>query len=172
MQLGVFRNQLAKLLRWLGNLQLNAFFSKEISDVIASTQARKTKPDKRKRIVGNAGQCLTNQEALDIVEEQEKSKRKKLSGKVFNKKMRAENKQKQQQETENNRKLRLVKKQNAQRKECLCGKKQVNDKSNKDYSINCYKCGTWCCPDCLPEAFKGKVTEVYTCSSCVNVNES
>ena len=35
-----------------------------------------------------------------------------------------------------------------------------------------YKCGTWCCPDCLPEAFKGKVTEVYTCSSCVNVNES
>ena len=51
-------------------------------------------------------------------------------------------------------------------------KKQVNDKSNKDYWINCYKCGTWCCPDCLPEAFKGKVTEVYTCSSCVNVNES
>jgi hypothetical protein len=30
---------------------------------------------------------------------------------------------KQQQETKNKRKLRLVKKQNAQRKECLCGKK-------------------------------------------------
>ncbi len=28
---------------------------------------------------------------------------------------------KQQQETKNKRKLRLVKKQNAQRKECLCG---------------------------------------------------
>ena len=54
--------------------------------------------------------------------------------------MREENKLKQKQETENNRKLRLVK--------------------------------SWCCPDCLPEAFKGKVTEVYTCSSCVNVNES
>ena len=50
--------------------------------------------------------------------------------------------------------------------------KKVNDKSNKDYSINCYKCDTCCCPYCLPEAFKGKVTEVYTCSSCVNVNES
>ena len=35
---------------------------------------------------------------------------------------------KQKQETKNKRKLRLVKKQNAQRKECLCGKKQVNDK--------------------------------------------
>jgi hypothetical protein len=136
------------------------------------SEARKTKPVKRKRIAGNAGQCLTNQEAIDIMEEQEQSKRKKLSDKVFDKKMREENKQKQKQETENNRKLRLVKKQNAQRKECLCGKKQVNDKSNKDYWINCYKCGTWCCPDCLPEAFKGKVTEVYTCSSCVNVNES
>jgi hypothetical protein len=44
---------------------------------------------------------------------------------------------KQKQETENKRKLRLVKKQNAQRKECLCGKKQVNDKSNKDYWISC-----------------------------------
>jgi len=44
---------------------------------------------------------------------------------------------KQKQETKNKRKLRLVKKQNAQRKECLCGKKQVNDKSNKDYWISC-----------------------------------
>jgi hypothetical protein len=35
---------------------------------------------------------------------------------------------KQKQETKNKRKLRLVKKQNAQRKECLCGNKQVNDK--------------------------------------------
>jgi len=41
-------------------LSNSQFFSKVISDVIASTQARKTKPDKRKRIVGNAGQCLTN----------------------------------------------------------------------------------------------------------------
>jgi len=32
-----------------------SFFSKVISDVIVSTQARKTKPDERKRIVGNAG---------------------------------------------------------------------------------------------------------------------
>ncbi len=62
--------------------------------------------------------------------------------------MREENKLKQKQETENNRKLRLAKKQNAQRKGCLCEKKQVNDKSNNDYWINCYKCGTWCCPDC------------------------
>ena len=50
------------------------FFSKVISDVIVSTQARKTQPDKRKRIVGNAGQCLTNQEAIDIMEEQEQIK--------------------------------------------------------------------------------------------------
>ena len=71
------------------------FFSKVISNVIVSTQARRTKPDKRKRIVGNAGQCLTNQEAIDIMEEQEQSKRKKLSAKVFDKKMREENKQKQ-----------------------------------------------------------------------------
>ena len=37
-------------------------------------------------------------------------------------------KKKQKQETENNRKFRLVKKQNAQRKECLCGKikKMIN----------------------------------------------
>ena len=56
-----------------------------------------------------------------------------MSDKVFDKKMREENKQKQQQETENKRKLWLVKKRNAQRKECLCGKRQVNDKSNKDY---------------------------------------
>jgi len=109
LQLGVFRNQLAKLLRWQGNLQQNAVFSKVIGDVIVGTQARKTKPDKRKRVVGNAGQCLTNQEAIDIMEEQEKSKRKKLSDKVFNKKMREENKQEQQQETENNRKFKLVK---------------------------------------------------------------
>jgi len=47
------------------------------------------------------------------MEEQEQIKRKKLSDKVFDKKMREENKQKQKQETENNRKLRLVKKQNA-----------------------------------------------------------
>jgi len=38
-----------------------------------------------------------------------------MSDKVFYKKMREENKLKQKQETENNRKLRLVKKQNAQR---------------------------------------------------------
>ncbi len=119
--------------------QQQSVFFKSKSDVIVSTQARKTKPDKRKRIVGNAGQCLTNQEAMeDIMEEQEQSKRKKLSDKVFDKKMREENKLKQKQETENNRKLRLVKKHNAQRKECLCVKKQVNDKSNKDYWINCY----------------------------------
>jgi hypothetical protein len=68
------------------------------------SEARKTKPVKRKRIAGNAGQCLTNQEAIDIMEEQEQSKRKKLSDKVFDKKMREENKQKQKQETENNRK--------------------------------------------------------------------
>jgi len=95
------------------------FFSKVISDVIVSTQVRKTKPDKRKRIVGNAGQCLTNKEAIDIMERQEQIKRKKLSDKVFDKKMGEENKLKQKQETENNRKLKLVKKQNAQRKECL-----------------------------------------------------
>ena len=64
-----------------------------------------------------------------------------------------------------------MKKQNAQRKECLCGEKHVNDKSNKDNWINCYKCGTWWYLGCLPEAFKGKVKEVYTCSSCVNINE-
>ncbi len=29
--------------------------------------------------------------------------------------------------------VRLVKKKNAQRKECLCGKKQINDKANKNY---------------------------------------
>jgi hypothetical protein len=33
-------------------------------------------------------------------------------------------------------KLKFDEKQNAQRKECLCGKKQVNDKSNKDYWIS------------------------------------
>ena len=46
----------------------------------------------RKRIVGNAGQCLTNQEAIDIMEEQERIKRIKLSDKVFDKKMMEENK--------------------------------------------------------------------------------
>jgi hypothetical protein len=51
-------------------------------------------------------------------------------------------------------------------------KKQINDKPNKDYLINCYKCDTWCCPDCMPEAFKGNVIEVYTYSSCVNVDKS
>ena len=61
---------------WLSN---SLFFSKEISDVQA------LKPDKRKRIVS---QCLTNQEAIDIMEEQEQSKRKKLSDKEFDKKMR------------------------------------------------------------------------------------
>jgi len=76
-----------------------------------------------------------------------------LSDKEFDKKMREENKLKQKKETENNI-------------------RQVKDKSNKDHWINCYKCATWCCPYWLPEAFKGKVTEVYTCSSCVNVNES
>ncbi len=86
------------------------FFSKVLGDVIVSTQARKTKPDKRKRIVGNAGQCLTNQEAIDIMEEQEQIKRKKPSNKVFDKKTREENKLKQKQETKNKRKLRLVKK--------------------------------------------------------------
>ena len=40
------------------------------------------------------------------MEEQEQSKRKKLSDKGFDKKMKEENKQKQKQETENNRKLR------------------------------------------------------------------
>ena len=100
-----------------------SFFSKVISDVIVSTQARKTKPDKRKRIVGNAGQCLTNQEAIDIMEEQEQIKRKKLSDKVFDKKMKEENKLKQKQETENNRKLRLVKKQNAQGRSVCVEKK-------------------------------------------------
>jgi len=34
---------------------------------------------------------LTNQEAIDIMEEQEQSKRKKISDKVFDKKMREEN---------------------------------------------------------------------------------
>ena len=68
----------------------------------------KEKPDKRKRIVGNAGQFLTNQEAKNIMEEQEQIKRKKLSDKVFDKKMKEEYKLKQKQETENNR--RLVKK--------------------------------------------------------------
>ena len=82
--------------------------------------------------------------------------------------MRKENKQKQKQETENNRKFKLVKKKRSKEWVFVWKKKQVNDKSNKDYWINWYKCGTWCCPDCLPEAFKDKVKEVYTCSSCVN----
>ena len=50
-----------------------------------------------------------------------------MSDKEFDKKMREENKLKQKKETENNI-------------------RQVKDKSNKDYWINCYKCGTWCCP--------------------------
>ena len=49
-------------------------------DVIVSTQARK--PHKRKMIVGHAGPCVTNQEAIDIMEEQEQIKRKKMSDKV------------------------------------------------------------------------------------------
>jgi hypothetical protein len=68
-------------------------------------------------IVGHAGPCVTNQETIDIMEEQEQIKRKKMSDKV-----REKNKQKQKQEIENNRKLKLVKKQNAQRKKFLCGK--------------------------------------------------
>jgi len=41
-------------------------------------------------IVGHACQCVTNQEAIDIMEEQEQIKRKKMSDKV-----REKNKQKQ-----------------------------------------------------------------------------
>ena len=61
----------------------------------------------------------------------------KLKELIFERRSNKKIKIKQKQETENKRKLRLVKKQNAQRKECLCGKKQVNDKSNKDYWISC-----------------------------------
>ena len=45
--------------------------------------------------------------AIDIMEEHEQIKRKKLSDKVFDKKMREENKLKQKQETENNRKFKV-----------------------------------------------------------------
>ena len=68
------------------------------------------------------------------MEEQEQGKRQKVPD-------REETKQKKQ-ETENNRKLRLVKRKNAQKSVCVKKNRQkINDKSNKAYWINCYKMG-------------------------------
>ena len=44
---------------------------------------------------------------------------------------------KQKQETENKRKLRLVKNKTLKGRRVCVEKKQVNDKSNKDYWISC-----------------------------------
>jgi hypothetical protein len=66
-----------QLAAWCFPQSISEVIEKVISDVIVSTRARKTQPDKRKGIVGNAGQCLTHQEAVDIMEEQEQIKRKK-----------------------------------------------------------------------------------------------
>ena len=57
-------------------------------------------------------------------------------------------------------KVKVSKKTKPSKEGVFVWKKQINDKSKKDYWINCYKCGTWCCPDCLPETFKSKVKEV------------
>ena len=59
-----------QLAAWCFPQSISEVIEKVICDVIVSTQARKTQPDKRKRIVGNAGQCLIYQEAIDIMEEQ------------------------------------------------------------------------------------------------------
>ena len=87
---------------------------------------------------------------------------------------REETRKKELEEKEQNRVLKALKKANLNRKQCDCGLKYEEEiKCNKSRWLSCFKCGIWCCFDCLPEGFKvNKISNLYFCGSCSKNNEN
>ena len=69
---------------------------------------------------------------------------------------------------EKRKEFRALQKQNKNLKACSCNKKLADDKENKQLWLNCFKCYSWVCYDCLPAMFKTKTKSVYTCEDCSN----
>ncbi len=67
-----------------------------------------------------------------------------------------------------------LKKANLNRKKCDCGLRYEEEiKCNKSRWLSCFKCGIWCCFDCLPESFQvNKISNLYFRGSCSENNEN
>jgi hypothetical protein len=134
---------------------------------------KQTTTQKRKRVTNKGGQCLNNEAAMNLLEA-EAAKRQKLIDSEIKKRDREETRKKEQEEKEQNRVLKRLKKANLNRKECDCGLKYEEEiKCNKSRWLSCFKCGIWCCFDCLPESFHvNKILNLYFCGSFSKNNEN
>ena len=124
-------------------------------------------------MTNKGGQCLTNEAAMNLLEAEAAAKRQKLIDSEIKKRDREEIRKKELEEKEQNRVLKALKKANLNRKRD-CGLKYEEEiKCNKSRWLSCFKCGIWCCFDCLPESFQvNKISNLYFCGSCSQNNEN
>ena len=136
--------------------------------------SKQTTTQKRKRVTNKGGQCLTNEAAINLLEAEAAAKRQKLIDSEIKKRDREETRKKELEEKEQNRVLKALKKANLNSKQCDCGLKYEEEiKCNKSRWLSCFKCGIWCCFDCLPENFQvNKISNLYFCGSCFKNNEN
>jgi hypothetical protein len=155
-----------------------------------AARPQKQSQGKKRKIVGNAGACLTSDEAVHLLQSESAAKRQKLEETAERKRISEEKRVERERETQvkrslmsekrterqnedaKNKQLKAVKKQNKARKVCECGKKIEDDqKSDQKLWLFCFECWAWCCHECLPSAFKAKTNSAYVCEECIETNE-
>jgi hypothetical protein len=129
---------------------------------MSRTQPQKSIQEKRKRLVGASGACITSRDAVNFLEADSEAKKRKLNEQAEKKRQREEKKK----EDERLKEWKAVQKQNKSRKVCGCSKIMVDDKKYKSNWLSCYRCCSWCCSTCLPSEFKKSTKSVYVCESC------
>ena len=140
----------------------------------------------KRKVISKDGGCLTSDECMAILKEQDDAKRAKIETTEENKRISLENKKKREEEAmlkketkaeekkkkeAESRKIaeqKAIKKANKASKQChKCNAKLKNDKQHGNRWLMCFDCNSWCCYKCLPKSLKGAcINDVYRCDSC------
>ncbi len=133
------------------------------------------KEKEAKKVVSKNGACITSDEVTQMLANEREAK---LVREAEKKKKQEEKnvadirKQQDALKRQKTKELNEIKKANKARKEChLCETDLKSDKQNKTKSLNCFRCGLWCCFSCLPTNLKKTAANVYYCNSCVLMND-
>jgi len=162
------------------------FVNSVVRETLSSNRPQNQAKTIKRKLVGNSGRCLTSDEAVEQLQSEAEAKRQKIAEAGERKRESEERRAAKERENELKRtqsiskkqqrlideekrkEFRALQKQNKNLKACSCNKKLADDKENKQLWLNCFKCYSWVCYDCLPAMFKTKTKSVYTCEDCSN----
>ena len=141
-----------------------------------------TKSSSKRKLVAKNGLCLTSDDSLQFMREEQLAKKIKLE-ETERKRVEKENKKAQEifekakaQEAKNelrkkkqeqNRIFQETRRRNKALKKChKCDRSKENDKKHQKHWISCFRCQKWCCYKCMPDKFKRACNQVYRCEEC------